>query len=158
MTLHCRAEVSIRRPIEAVFEAAAGHTDALARYFTGHFPLVPSIRSARLLDRDDPPVPGALREVKLGDGSRIVERVLAFEAPRLHRYEMAEQNRMQRLLCSNMVGEWRFESTTDGTHITWDYAIHEHGLAGRLLGKLVARSFERAMQRCLDNLARGLHA
>jgi len=156
MTIACRAEVTIRRSVEEVFEKAAGRTDGLARYFVGHPPLVPAIRSARLLDRADPPVAGALREVRLGDGSRIVERVLAFEAPRLHRYEMAEMNRLQRLLCSNMVGEWRFEPSGDETRVVWDYAIHERGLAGKLLGKLVGRSFERAMQRCLDELARDL--
>lgn len=156
MTIPCRATTTVRRPIADVFEAAAGRTEALARYFTGDRPLVPAIRAARLLEREDPPVAGALREVRLGDGSRIVERVLAFEPPTLHRYEMAEMNRLQRLLCTNMVGEWRFEEREGATTITWDYAIHEHGLAGRLLGNLVARSFERAMQRCLDNLARDL--
>jgi hypothetical protein len=154
MPIPCHAEAFVPLPIEDVFERAAGRTDGLARYFGGHRPLVPSIRSARLLDRDDPPVAGALREVRLGDGTRIVERVLAFEAPRLHRYEMAEMNRLQRLLCSNMVGEWRFATEGAGTRVVWDYVIHEHGLAGRLLGRLVARSFERAMQSCLDAIAR----
>jgi hypothetical protein len=156
MPLFCRAEVVIARPIADVFERAAGRTEGLARYFTGHAPLVPAIASARLVDAHDPPRAGVLREVNLGDGSRIVERVLAFEAPTLHRYEMAEMNRLQRLLCSNMIGEWRFSEEGAGTRVTWDYTILQHGLLGAIAGRLVARSFERAMQRCLDNLARDL--
>ena len=157
MPIPCHAEAVVPLPIDDVFDRAAAQTAGLARYFGGHRPLVPAIRSARLLDRDDPPVAGALREVLLGDGTRIVERVLAFEAPRLHRYEMAEMNRLQRLLCSNMVGEWRFSPEGAGTRVDWDYVIHEHGLVGRLFGPLVARSFQRAMQRCLDAIARDAH-
>lgn len=154
MTIRVRAEVNIPRPVERVFELAAARTDGLARFFTGHPPLIPAIRSARLIDREDPPVAGARREVNLADGSVIVERVLAFESPRLHRYDMERMNTLQRLLCSNMEGEWRFEPDAEGTRITWDYAIHEKGALGALLGNLVARSFQRAMERCLDNVRR----
>ena len=154
MSIACRAEVVVDRPVSEVFERAAARTEGLARYFTGNAPLVPAIAHARLVDASDPPRAGVLREVKLGDGSRIVERVLAFEAPTLHRYEMAEMNRMQRLFCSNMIGEWRFADEGGRTRVTWDYTIFQQGVLGALVGKLVARSFERAMQRCLDNLAR----
>ena len=154
MPIPCHAEVVVARPRADVFARAAADTSGLARYFSGDWPLVPAIRAARLLDREDPPVEGALREVRLGDGSRIVERVLAFEAPHLHRYEMAEMNALQRLLCTNMVGEWRFSDEGGGTRVVWDYAIHPRGAFGALVGPLVAWRFERAMQRCLDALAR----
>jgi hypothetical protein len=64
-------------------------------------------------------------------------------------------NLLQRALCSNMVSEWRFEPDGEGaSRVTWEYAIHERGLVGRLLGPLVARQFQRAMQSCLDNVGR----
>jgi len=158
MPLSCKAEVYVDCPIARVFEAAAARTARLSRYFTGHGLLIPAIRSAKLLDRNDPPVAGALREVILADDSRIVERVLAFEAPKLHRYEMAEMNKVQKLFCTNMIGEWRFTAQGQGTWVAWDYEIHEQGFLGKLLGPLVAKHFERAMQTCLDNLAKDLGA
>jgi uncharacterized protein YndB with AHSA1/START domain len=50
----------------------------------------------------------------------------------------------------------RFADEGGRTRVTWDYTIFQQGVLGALVGKLVARSFERAMQRCLDNLARDL--
>ena len=158
MTTHVRAQVLVPAAIERVFDLAAARTDELSRFFTGHKPLIPSIRSARLLDHPDPPREGDLREVLLGDGSRIVERVLAFDPPTLHRYEMAEMNGLQRLLCSNMVSEWRFSQEGEATRIVWDYTIHEHGVMGWLLSGLVAKSFQRGMQTCLDNIERSFTA
>lgn len=154
MTTTVRAEVRVARPVEAVFALAAGRTDALARFFSGHKPLVPGIRSCALVGRDDPPVAGSLRDVVLADGSRLQERVLAFDPPRLHRYDMAKMNPLQRLLCSNMVAEWRFTEDGDGSRVTWEYTIHEHGIVGRLLVGVVSRNFQKAMQTCLDNIAR----
>lgn len=154
MTITVRADVRIARPVDVVFELAAGRTANLARFFTGHKPLIPGIRSAALVGRADPPVVGALRDVALSDGTSIQERVLAFEAPRLHRYDMARMNLLQRVLCTNMVSEWRFEPDGEAaSRVTWEYAIHERGLGGRLLGPLVARHFQHAMQSCLDNVA-----
>jgi len=154
MTTTVRAEVRIPRPVEAVFALAAGRTSNLARFFSGHKPLIPGIRSAVLVGREDPPLAGTLRDVTLSDGTSIQERVLAFDAPRLHRYDMAKMNLLQRVICSNMVGEWRFAEDGDGSRITWEYAIHEHGIGGRLLVGVVSRNFQKAMQTCLDNIGR----
>ena len=155
MTTTVRADVRIARPVDVVFALAAGRTANLARFFTGNKPLIPAIRSAALVGHDDPPVAGSLRDVALSDGTRIQERVLAFEAPRLHRYDMAKMNPLQRVICSNMVSEWRFEADGEGaSRVTWEYAIHERGIGGRLLGPLVARQIQRAMQSCLDIIAR----
>ena len=155
MTITVRAEVHIARPVDVVFGLAAGRTANLARFFSGHKPLIPGIRSASLVGCDDPPCAGTLRDVTLSDGTSIQERVLAFEAPRLHRYDMARMNTLQRLFCTNMVSEWRFEPDGEAAcRVTWEYAIHERGLAGRVLGPLVAGQFKRAMQSCLDNIGR----
>lgn len=154
MTITVRAEVRVARPVEPVFALAAGRTANLARFFSGHKPLIPGIRSATLVGRDDPPVAGDLRDVALSDGTTIRERVLAFEPPRRHRYDMAKMNLLQRVICTNMTSEWRFTEDGDGSRVTWEYAIEERGVAGRLLGPMVSRAFQKAMQTCLDNLAR----
>jgi uncharacterized protein YndB with AHSA1/START domain len=154
MTIEVSARVFVPQPRERVFQAAAGETAALSRYFTGYPPLIPAIIEAEV-EGGDPPRAGALRRVRMSDGSRIVERILAFEAPSLHRYDMAELNPLQRLLCVNMVSEWRFEAQGSGTRVTWDYSIHPRALRGAaawLMGGLLRK----AMQRCLDNLAADL--
>jgi hypothetical protein len=154
MPIEVSARVYIPRPRAQVFEAAAGKTAALSRYFTGFPPLIPAIVEASL-EGGEPPRGGALRHVRMSDGSRIVERILAFEAPALHRYDMVELNPLQRILCTNMVSEWRFEEQGDGTRITWDYAVHPKPLRGPL-ARVVGALLRKAMQRCLDNIAADL--
>ncbi len=154
MTIEVEATILINQPRERVFAAAAGETAALARHFTGYPPLIPGIVEAHV-EGGDPPRANALRPVRLSDGTRIVERILAFEAPSRHRYEMAEMNTLQRLICTNMVSEWSFSDEGAGTRITWHYAIHEKPWRG-VIGKVVAFFFQKAMQRCLDSIARAV--
>lgn len=155
MSIDVRASVRIARPRAEVFAAAAGKTENLVRYFTGYAPLIPGIAAASLRGADAPG-PGVLRDVKLSDGTAIVERITAFDAPSLHAYDMAEMNTLQRLLCTNMESRWRFEDDGDGTRVTWDYRILPRSALHVPLAWLTGRLFERAMQRCLDALARDL--
>lgn len=145
----------VPRRVDEVFAAAAGNTDNLAVFFTGNAPLIPGIAAASI-DGGGGARAGALRTVKLTDGSIIKERITRFEAPHVHAYEMAEMNALQRLLCTNMVSTWTFADEGGATRITWHYEIVEKGAVMRPLAWLVGRSFERAMQRCLDNVARAL--
>ena len=154
MSIEVEATTLINQPRERVFAAAAGETAALARHFRGYPPLIPGIKAAHV-EGGDPPRTGALRPVQLSDGTRIVERIVAFEVPSTHRYEMAEMNMLQKLICTNMVSEWRFTDEGKGTRITWHYVIHVKPWRA-LPGRLVAFFFQRAMQRCLDSIAREL--
>ena len=154
MTIEVEATTLINQPRERVFAAAAGETAALARHFKGYVPLIPGIAEAHV-EGGDPPRTGALRPVRLSDGTRIVERILAFEVPSRHRYEMAEMNTLQKLICTNMVSEWTFTDEGKGTRITWHYAIHVKPWRGPV-GRLVAFFFQKAMQRCLDSIARSM--
>ena len=81
----------------------------------------------------------------------------------VHAWEDRCPHRGTRLSVGRFVGDgivcayhgWRFEADGEGaSRVTWEYAIHERGLGGRLLGPLVARHFQRAMQTCLDNISR----
>ncbi|MBL8600811.1 MAG: SRPBCC family protein [Myxococcales bacterium] len=156
MNIDVRAEVTVGRPLAEVFEAAAGRVDNLAKYFTGYAALIPAIVSASY-DDGEAPRAGSLRTVKLSDGSAIKERVLAFEPNRAHDYDMAEMNTLQKLICTNMVSRWRFSERASTTRVVWDYTIEARPLLAPL-GWLTAQLFERAMQRCLDNLQRDLKA
>jgi len=156
MSVDVQASVGIQRPRAEVFAAAAGETDNLARYFTGFAPLIPGIRAARLLDATAP-AEGVRRRVELSDGTSIVERITAFEAPSVHAYDMAEMNPLQRLICTNMVSRWTFSDAGAGTRVVWDYRIEPRTALHTPLAWVVGRLFERAMQRCLNNLARDLH-
>ncbi|MCU0658233.1 MAG: SRPBCC family protein [Polyangiaceae bacterium] len=151
MVIEIEARTTVPRPRPEVFEAAAGSTAGLARYFKGYPPFIPAIVEATL-EGGEPPRTGATRHVRMSDGSRIVERILALEAPALHRYDMLQLNPLQRLLCTNMVAEWRFEERGAGTQVTWAYAIHPRPRRGPL-PRLVGFFLQKAMQRCLDTLA-----
>jgi hypothetical protein len=154
MQIEVEAVAVIPRRIEEVFDVAVD-VRSLARFFTGFAPLIPGIREASI-DGGGDTVAGSLRTVRLSDGSTIKERVLALDRPRLHRYEMAEMNALQRVLCTNMVSEWRFSDAGGATKIVWRYAIHAKDAARAPAAWLVGKLFRRAMQRCLDNVAAAL--
>lgn len=152
MTIEVRAEVTIPASPERVFALAAADAANLARFFTGNKPLIPGIVEASV---EGPMREGALRAVKLSDGSKITERVTAWELNRRHGYDMAEMNALQRFLCTNMVSDWRFEPDGAGTRIVWTYAILAKPGRG-WIARIVARSFQKAMATCLDNVATAL--
>ena len=153
--IEVEASVVVQRPVREVFAAAAGDTDNLSRFFTGYPPLIPAIAAASI-DGGGEPRAGALRSVSLSDGTRIRERITRFEPPVAHGCEMAEMNALQRLVCTNMISLWTFADEGGATRVVWHYAIVPRGALTRPLAWAVGRLFERAMQRCLDNLARSL--
>lgn len=152
MAIEVEAQTVVARKRDEVFHEAAGKAENIARFFTGYGLLIPGITAASI-DGDGVMREGALRSVKLSDGSAIRERVTRFEAPRVHGYEMAEMNALQRLVCTNMISEWTFSDEGGATRVVWRYTILPKGAAMTPVAWLIARLFERAMQRCLDNLA-----
>ena len=151
MSIEVNASVTIRGRPDAVFAEAAGKVENLARFFTGYGGVIPGIKEARL-EGDGVMRTGALRRGQLSDGSVIKERILRFEPPLVHAYDMAEMNALQKLLCTNMTSTWRFSPAGEGTRIDWHYRIDPRGLLVRPLCIVVAKLFERAMQRCLDHI------
>ena len=154
MVIEVEAEAVVPRRVEEVFDAATDPA-GLPRFFTGYPPLIPAIREATI-EGGGAVAAGALRNVRLSDGTSIQERVLAHDRPSLHRYDMADMNSLQRLLCTNMVSEWRFSDVGGATRIVWRYAIHAKGGPVLPAAWVTARLFRRAMQRCLDNVAAAL--
>jgi hypothetical protein len=152
MTIEIEAQCVVPQRAEVVFEMGVD-SDNLPKLFTGFAPLIPAIVQASV-EGGGALREGSVRVVKLSDGSQIRERILRLEAPRLHAYDMLEMNTLQKMLCTNMVSEWRFTSDGGATRVVWRYTLHPKNLAMRPLVWLTGRLFERAMQRCLDNLAR----
>lgn len=157
MNIEVNASVTVAGHPDAVFSEAAGKVENLARFFTGYAGIIPGIREARL-EGDGVMRAGALRRVQLSDGSVIKERILRFEPPQIHAYDMADMNTLQKLLCTNMESTWRFSPTGAGTRIDWHYRIDPRNGLVRPLCLVVARLFERAMQRCLNNIAEACRA
>ena len=80
----------------------------------------------------------------------------AHEPGALHRYDMADMNSSQRMLCTNMVSEWRFRCGR-ATWVVWRFTPStRRGGAVVPAARVTARLFRRAMQRCLDNFAAAL--
>lgn len=152
MEFEVEAVEVIPRKVEEVFREAAAEAAPIARYFLGVPPVIPAVLEATV-DGGGANVTGALRTVKLGDGTVIKERILALEAPHLHRYDMAEMNATQRLLITNMVSEWRFEDVGGATRVRWRYTFHPRNVAVAPAAWVMSRLFRVAMQRCLQRLA-----
>lgn len=155
MVFEVEAVEVIPRKVEEVFREAAAEAAPIARYFVGFPPVIPAVLEATV-DGGGAHATGALRTVRLGDGTVIKERVLALEAPHLHRYDMAEMNPTQRLLLTNMVAEWRFEDVGGATRVRWRYAFHPRNIAVAPATWVMAKVFRVAMQRCLQRLAAAL--
>jgi len=150
--IEVRAQVWVGAPITTTFSELLEDAAGLPRYFRGLPPLIPGIAAAQIIG-DGETIEGSLRRVVLTDGTQICERVLRHERPTIHSYEMAEMNRLQRMICSQMTSEWRFEEEGTGTRIAWTYAIYPRNAMTKPITHLIARLFQRAMRRCLALVA-----
>lgn len=148
MPIEVSAHIFIPKSREQVFASAS---EGLTRFFTGFPPLIPPIIESTI-EGGGPTAAGALRRVRMGDGTTILERVTAFDPPALHSYEAEQMNPLQRLLCARMAAEWRFEEQGSGTRFVWNYSITPKPLRGPL-AFVVGALLRRAMQRFADNLA-----
>jgi uncharacterized protein YndB with AHSA1/START domain len=141
-----RESIVIRAPRERVFRIAATE-DSLPRFFRGALGLIPSIESMKT---ESPVREGALREVVLGDGSRIVERVTAWDPPRFHAYEAHEKNPLQALLFAKLSASFAFEEEGEGTRVTWTYSLVPRTPFLLPVVALVLFAFRKAQRRCLE--------
>ncbi len=139
--------VVVALPRERVFELAAERIDRFPLFFRGYGGIIPSVER---LENRGPSAVGTLRDVLLGDKTRIVERITAWDPPALHGYEAHEKNPLQKALFTRLESTWRFEPEGSGTRITWSYALEPRsGLLAPVVF-LVLAAFRRAMRRCLE--------
>lgn len=157
MNLVLTETISIPAPRAAVY-AASMDMEQLAACFRGFPPLVPGIQRI-VYDGSGGLAVGATRLVYLADGSKVRERVLVVEPLVRHRYDMAEMNAMQRLLCTNMIADWTFADEGQGaTRISWNYEIQLRSALLWPVAKIVGWAFGQAMRRCLGEIARKFSA
>lgn len=147
--------VVIRAPRAHVFRVAA-EEDSLPRFFHGALGLIPSITSMKT---EAPPREGALREVALGDGTRIVERIVAWEPPRLHAYEAHKKNPLQAFLFAKVAARFTFdEHEGDATKVTWTYSLVPKSFLVTPIVSIVLFAFRKAQRRCLDAMKKEIEA
>lgn len=132
-----------------VFFELAENPDFFPRYFKGFAPLIPGIRkitpewSGRIQA-------GVLRKVDLTDGTSVKERITLHEPPRLHRYEMAEMNFMQKLVCQKMHAEFVLKEGGEHADVTWTYSIESSNPLQYPLVAFLSWAFKKAMERFMD--------
>lgn len=157
MIVTALAQVDIAHPRPSTFEyAVAASTLPLA--FVG-YGLIPAIRAATLLT-PGPLAAGHRRRVENGDGSILIEEVLALEQDNLHRYRIVAGLKPPfSLLVRGGESEWRFLQIEGGTRIEWRYDWPlTTPLVWPLAAPLIRGQFRGAMQRCLAHLKAQLEA
>ena len=154
MQIQCLASKSLRCTPETAFALMVDP----ARFpptFTGYGP-IPAIRSITLRG---PLAVGAKRRIENTDGSVLEECVTALEPPHRHAYSLAGFRPPFSWLVSMGNADWTVTTVDMETRVRWQYVFTlasawVYPLAWLLLEFFMAR----AMQRCLDNMARVLEA
>jgi uncharacterized protein YndB with AHSA1/START domain len=151
MELRTRAQVTISRPCEQVFDfAVASETQARVLKKLGP---IPGIASIEYLGADARLVPGARRRVSMTDGSVLEEEVLEVERPRVHRYRWGRGLRPPfSLLVRTGEGCWTFIDTERGTAVEWLYTFELRSPLAAPLAAGVLLLFRRWMQAGLDRI------
>jgi hypothetical protein len=154
MAVHLHAERWIDAPLDAVF-ALSVDPARFPALFTGMGP-IPALVS---ITPDAPPAVGSTRQVLSADKSRLTERIVAWEPPRLHRYVLSGFTAPLSLLARAATAEWQFSEREGGTFVRWTYDFElASPLAWPVAAPLLGVFMQGAMARCLDNLGRALEA
>jgi carbon monoxide dehydrogenase subunit G len=139
------SERTIDAPADAVF-ALAVDPERFPILFAGCGP-VPALRRITL---HGPLAVGSTRELESSDGSRLVERVTALDAPRRHAYSLSGIRAPLGWLVRAGHADWTFEAAGSATRVRWSYDWEPTGWLARPFAWLLLRCFMRtAMQRCL---------
>ncbi|MCE9598050.1 MAG: SRPBCC family protein [Spirochaetia bacterium] len=122
------------------------------KHFHGFKPLIPGIVK---VVPEGKIAKGILRKVSLSDGSSVIERITEHVPNQLHSYEMAELNKLQKLVCQSMSATFKLEDLRDSVRVTWTYQIKSTNPFQTPLIMLVGWAFGKAMSRCLASMAKG---
>lgn len=150
MQLEVRAAVAVERPPEEVFDFAVA-CESFPRILHRLGP-IPAITHLEMLD-GRPLETGARRRVELGDGSMLLELIVALERPTRHRYRwLGPPAAPFNLLVEVGEGDWIFSAHGTGTRIEWTYTFTLTTALVYPLAWLVLGLFRRWMQRGLDRI------
>src|SRR5688572_15193984 len=116
MAVHLLAQRPIDAPLDAVF-ALSVDPARFPSLFTGMGP-IPALVS---ITPDTPPAVGSTRQLVSADKSRLTERIVAWDPPRLHRYVLEGFAAPLAWLVRAGTAEWRLEPRDGGTFVRWTY-------------------------------------
>lgn len=154
MAVHLLAERWIDAPIDAVF-ALSVDPARFPAMFTGMGP-IPALVS---ITPDAPSAVGSTRQLLSADKSRLTERIVAWEPPRLHRYVLSGFAAPLAWLVRAGTAEWQLAERDGGTFVHWTYDFEiTTPLVWPLAAPLLKIFMQGAMQRCLRNFAQALEA
>lgn len=154
MAVHLAARRWIDAPPSAVF-ALSVDPARFPALFTGMGP-IPALVS---ITPDAPSAVGSTRQLVSADKSRLTERIVAWEPPRLHGYLLSGFVAPLAWLVRAGTAQWQFAARDGGTFVQWTYDFElTTPLVWPLAAPLLKIVMQGAMRRCLDNLARTLEA
>ena len=151
MFVNTSANVIVDRPAAEVFDFATD-MENFHKVFTGWGP-IPGNKSVEQLDRGKPK-PGSRRRILNTDGSVVLEEIHQFSRPTAHRYRIIGGLPLPlRALVNYADAAWYFKQVDGGTSITWEYKFKLINIAALPATIAIVKiPFQRAMQRCLNNV------
>lgn len=150
MTIICRADLSFAGNAEPVFELMLDPAN-FPRCFTGFGP----ISAMRAIHQKAPLAVGVERHIVNADGSVLTELITILDKPNQHAYSLSGFQPPFSWLVKRGESDWQFSKLDSGTHVRWTYKfIAANALLYPLSFLLLKFFMQRAMKRCLDNMAK----
>src|SRR5262245_6637616 len=147
MQLHTVATVSIKKPIEQVFDFAVDHAN-FPRMMQPLRP-IPGVAGSELIDARELKT-GVKRRVTMTDGSIILEELLDVTRPYCHRYRWLNKPKFPfSLLVRGAEARWTFAERAGQTAIEWHYGFELTSLVAYPAARLVVLAMRRWMAQAL---------
>jgi hypothetical protein len=152
MQISCHAQQIFQCAPQAVFDLMVDPLRFPAT-FVGYGP-IPAIRSITL---ESPLAVGAVRRIHNSDGTTLTEHVTMLDPPTRHAYVLSGFRAPFAWLVRKGEAHWSVNAEASECSVRWTYTftlitVLVYPLATLLLGLFM----QRAMQRCLENMARVL--
>ena len=149
MQIECHAEKIFPSDAPAVFDLIVD-SQRFPGTFVG-YGLIPSIRAIVL---ETPLAVGAIRRIHNSDGSVLTEHVTVLDAPTRHAYVLSGFRAPLAWLVNKGEADWLVSTAESVCMVRWSYTFTLTSRWIYPLATLLLRFFmQRAMQRCLDNMA-----
>ena len=149
MQIECHAEKTFPGNAQGAFDLIVD-AQRFPLTFVG-YGLIPSVRAIVL---ETPLAVGAIRRIHNSDGSVLTEHVTVLDAPTRHAYVLSGFRAPFAWLVNKGEADWRVSAAESRCKMHWSYTFTLTSVWIYPLATLLLRVFmQRAMQRCLDNMA-----
>jgi hypothetical protein len=119
--------------------------------FVGYGP-IPAVTRVTL---DSSLAVGSFRQVHSADGSQLTEQITRLDPPHCHAYSLSGFSAPFSWLVTRGDARWTISRRSKGSHLRWEYDFQlTHALVYPIDAVLLHLFMARAMQRCVDNMAR----